>query len=557
MADPIHRDHLAVRREEWYIPFVSNSYDGIIIGAGHNALVLQAYLSRCGLRILSIDRAATAGGGLTTEENARLPGFWHNLHSFFHRALTAMPWYRDLELERQGAQYIEPELNVALILPDGRALEWWTDLDRTSVSFAEFCTKDAATLRRWTEEFRPIVETILLPEAQSPPLPPERRRELLERTAQGRRLLEVQRLSPLEFVQREFEHDVIRAGLLFFNGLREVDLRLKGFGHSIPALLAGRHKAQMCIGGAGKLAVALVKDIRAHGGEVRTDAQPKAILMRQGRAVGVELSDGERIEAKAFVASGLNPQQTFLDLLPADAAPSMLRESAAGFQYNRIAPLFALNLALSESPRYSAADQRPELNRAFMVILGLEVLDNFHQMVAAHERGEFPPPIMWGACPTLFDPSQAPAGKHTAFMWEKLPYALHGDARNWDTMKEEHGRAMLQLWSRFAPNLADGTVLDWFTCSPLDTERRLPNMHQGDLLVGSFDHGQVGYHRPFPGAGHYRAGVPGLYLCGGSTHPGGNITGLCGYNAAAVIAADLSLPLWWNPPRAEEALTTL
>src|SRR5262245_17537227 len=158
---------------------MSASYDGIILGTGHNALVLQGYLARCGLRVLSLDRAAVAGGGLATEENPRLPGFRHNTHSFFHRAVTAMPWYHDLELRRHGAVYVEPELNVALILPDGRALEWWTDLDRTADSFAEFSKNDAAALRRWADEFRPIVERLLLPEVQSPPLPPERRRELL------------------------------------------------------------------------------------------------------------------------------------------------------------------------------------------------------------------------------------------------------------------------------------------------------------------------------------------------------------------------------------------
>jgi phytoene dehydrogenase-like protein len=97
-------------------------------------------------------------------------------------------------------------------------------------------------------------------------------------------------------------------------------------------------------------------------------------------------------------------------------------------------------------------------------------------------------------------------------------------------------------------------VLDRFTHSPLDTERSLPNMRGGDLLVGSFANDQIGYHRPFPGAGTYRTPVAGLYLCGGSTHPGGNITGLCGYNAAAVIAADLGKECWWNPSDIERTL---
>ena len=106
------------------------SYDGIILGTGHNALVLQAYLARSGLRILSLDRAPVPGGGLATEENPRLPGFWHNTHSFFHRAITAMPWYRDLALQCHGAHYVEPELNVALILPDGRSLQVQVDVRR-------------------------------------------------------------------------------------------------------------------------------------------------------------------------------------------------------------------------------------------------------------------------------------------------------------------------------------------------------------------------------------------------------------------------------------------
>jgi phytoene dehydrogenase-like protein len=171
--------------------------------------------------------------------------------------------------------------------------------------------------------------------------------------------------------------------------------------------------------------------------------------------------------------------------------------------------------------------------------------------------GQIPPTVMWGACPTLFDPTQAPNGKHTAFMWEKMPYAVQGSAANWDSLKDRHGETMLRLWSRFAPNLQGKTVIDSFTRSPLDTERSLPNMQHGDLLVGSFAHGQVGYNRPFPGAGQYRTPIRGLYLCGGATHPGGNITGLCGYNSARTVATDLALRLWWSPPQIESVLEAL
>jgi phytoene dehydrogenase-like protein len=534
---------------------VDNSYDGIILGAGHNGLILQAYLGKAGLKVLALERKQVAGGGLSTLEDPRHPSFLHNTHAFFQRAITAMPWYADLALARHGAHYIEPELNVALLTKDGRALEWWTDIERTIASFREFSRRDADSLRRWHDEFVPIVQNILTWESRSPPLPPGERRNLLERSAAGRRLLAVSALSPLEFVQQEFEHPTVQAGLLFFNGLREVDLRVRGFGHHIAALLASPAKAQMSRGGTAALGRALEAAVRESGGEIRLLTEPKRIRVERGRAVGVETSEGEVIRAR-FVASSLNPHQTFIDLLDAALVPTEVRDRIERFQYNLLAPLFALNLNLHEPPIYSAAAQRPELAQAFMVIMGLDHIDQFHDIIRHHEAGTIPPTVMWGACPTLFDPSQAPAGYHTAFMWEKLPYRLHGNPANWDGARDAHGREMLALWQRHAPNLADA-VIDSFTRSPLDTERSLPNMRDGDLLVGAFTNDQIGYHRPFPGAGLYRTHIPGLYLCGSSSHPGGNITGLPGYNAAQVILADLGIEADWMPAPASDRLSAL
>ena len=191
-----------------------------------------------------------------------------------------------------------------------------------------------------------------------------------------------------------------------------------------------------------------------------------------------------------------------------------------------------------------------------MTIVGLDHIDQFFDIIRHHEAGTVPPTVMWGACPTLFDPTQAPAGKHTAFMWEKVPYRLDGDAANWDRARDAHGRVMLDLWQRYAPNLRD-VVIDSFVRSPLDVERGLPNMRGGDLLVGAFTSDQVGYHRPFPGAGMYRSHVPNLYLCGSSSHPGGNITGLPGYNAAQVILGDLGIDADWIPTPLRERLSAM
>jgi phytoene dehydrogenase-like protein len=316
----------------------------------------------------------------------------------------------------------------------------------------------------------------------------------------------------------------------------------------------------MAVGGAASLAKGLLSDIDQHGGEVRLGVEIKSILVEKNRAAGVTLATGETITATGFVASGLNPQQTFLDLLPEDAlsrslpAEGGLRERAESFGYNLLAPLFGLHLALSEPPRYTATENRPDLQGAFMNILGLDRFEQFQDIVDAHIKGKIPPTVAWGTTPTLFDPSQAPPGMHTAFLWEKLPYALRGDPANWQQETPLHAKRLLETWRRYAPNLEDAAILDSFAHSPADTESTLPNMREGDLLVGSFDHDQVGYHRPFPGAGQYRTPVPGLYLCGGSTHPGGNITGLPGHNAASVIAADAGKKPFWQPPDIEAQL---
>ena len=519
--------------------------DGIILGAGHNGLILQAYLCRTGLHVVCLERDSVAGGGLRTEEWPAGSGFLHNTHSFYHRGVTRMPWYAGLELERRGARYLEPDLNVALLLADGRSLAWWTDFERTADSFARFSRRDAEALRRWRDAFRPVVTRILEPEAQAPPLPPRERRRRLEATAEGRLLLETSTLSPREFVLREFESPVVQAGLLFFNGLREVEPTARGFGHHVPALLAARGKAQMCAGGSARLAEALVGAVTEAGGEVRTGVEPARILVEPAAGDSPGGRRGRHHRGRA----DLRPPLRRLQPQPAADLPRPHRSRAPARRLARPGRRLPLQPAgpplrplpqPRRAPAYSAAHTDPELADAFMVILGLRSVADFDDMVSAHEQGRLPPMVTWGSCPSRFDPSQAPDGAHTAFMWQKAPFRLRGRAANWEAEAEAHGRRILEAWSRFAPNLPDA-VRGSMVRPVHEIPRRLPNMRGGDLLVGSLGHGQSRYHRPFPGAGHYRGYLDGLYLCGSSCHPSGNITGLPGYNAWQVIAADLGL----------------
>ena len=322
-----------------------------------------------------------------------------------------MPWYADLELERHGARYIEPELNVALLTGDGGALEWWTDIERTVASFAEFSAprcRHAAALAS-TSSCRSC-ENILAPESRSPPLPPDERRALLERSAAGRRLLEVSALSPLEFVQQEFEHPTVKAGLLFFNGLREVDLRVRGFGHHIAALLASPAKAQMSRGGIGRArARARSRGARKRRRNPPDDASRSASSSKADAPSASRPRQARLIRARHFVASSLNPHQTFLDLLDAALVPREVRERSSASSticWRRCSR--SISICASRRATRRARD-RPELAQAFMVILGLDHVDQFHDIVRHHEAGTIPPTVMWGACPTLFDPSAGAA----------------------------------------------------------------------------------------------------------------------------------------------------
>ena len=377
-------------------PYTVNWFSGVQYAITPKWVIEGNYSASRGIHLYShIDRNRCAGCGV-----ARLS-----------------PYFSTLEWQDNAgdSMYHGGSLILRRLFSRGLSAQAVYTIGKTIDSFAAFSRRDAATLRRWHDEFVPIVAQILAPEARSPPLPPEARRALLSRTPAGRRLLEVSALSPLEFVEREFEHPTIKAGLLFFNGLREVDLRLPGFGHHIAALLASPAKAQMARGGSAALARALEAAVRETGGEIRLNTEPARIVIDGGRAVGIETYEGELIHAKHLVASSLNPHQTFLDLIDERFLPREIRERARAFRYNLLAPLFAVHLNLAEPPRYRASAAHPELAQAFMVILGLDHVDQFGEIVRHHEAGTIPPPVMWGACPTLFDESQAPPGRHTAF----------------------------------------------------------------------------------------------------------------------------------------------
>lgn len=519
-----------------------SEFDVIVIGAGHNGLVLANYLQRCGLSVLLLERRLEAGGGLTTEE-VTLPGFLHNLHSFFHDAVEVAPFYRDLDLRRHGLKYARPEFQVGVAVPSGDPLIIQADPRATGELIRSRSLRDARTYLDVHENYAEFVETVVIPALYSPPPRPSEASAALETSPEGLDFLHLSRRSPREVVDDLFQDELLRNAILFQLPIpRGVLDDYQGLGMMIPLLLSHAETSRVCLGGSHELAHALWRAFVASGGVLRGVHQVDRIVTEGGRAVAVE-TQGEKTPARRAVVSAVDIWQTF-DTLLSDENLAGLRERVARFRPDEFS-VFSVHLALREPPRYTAARRQPALDEAFKVAVGFEEGDVFDRLRSSIRRGVLPArPAFYAACPTRFDPSQAPPGYHTAFLWHPVPYELEG--ANWEEVKDDFARECLAAWQRAAPNLTKENILATRVFSPLDIERKFVNMRRGSIFMGRVSHGQIEAFRPDPLLSGYRTPVEGLYLCGAGTHPGGGILGACAYNCLQVMAKDLDLPRWWE-----------
>lgn len=521
------------------------TFDGIVIGSGPNGLVTAAYLARAGLRIAVVERNPSPGGGASTAE-LTLPGFRHNVHSNFH-AIGAGPVVRDLELERHGLRYLYPEVQHTFVFSDATAICLYADPERTAASIAAFSPDDARRYREVHERFGSgPMGAFLRRSLFRPPLTDGQLTALL-RGPVGGEYLDYRSLSLHDAVDQTFEHDRVRA-IFKLHCHASAYENAPGTGHFFLRVVARSGWSGLAIGGSAALSRSLISVIEECGGSVLTGRAVRRVDVVGGRAIGVELDDGDRLRADRFVASSLDPV-TNLELAGEDAFGREVAEAIQGYRWARWS-VTTLHLALAEPPSYRAAEANPDVGRAYGVYLGADASTDLVDSFAAIERGELPERFSGnGACNTLFDPSQAPEGSHAAFWWPFAPYALaDGGPGSWDRRAGEIGDRILREWSGYAPNLArSGVVLGRRLFTPLDLVRHIPNMVEGSHHGGAYVTGQIDADRPVPQLANYRTPIAGLYLCGASSHPGGSINGAPGYNAANAIAEDVGIERWWTP----------
>jgi phytoene dehydrogenase-like protein len=529
------------------------TYDVVVVGGGHNGLTCACYLAKAGKKVLVLEARDVVGGGCATEEVAA-PGFRHNFHSNFHGIIHMGPVYRDLELERYGATYVWPENQFAHVFPDGHALVLSRSLDRTVRSIRRVSPRDAEAFRELAHVYRQVLELAVIPGMFSAPGPPSSEWAGLEAMPGGRELARQFLTSPNHVARSLFESPEVQTWLGFVVAQLAGTGDVFGIGANYPVMIAGTLEPYgwaICAGGSVRLAEAMAAHLRDHGGEIRTGAAVRQIVVRDGRATGVVLDDSTSVPVQGTLVSNLDPRHTFLELVGEQDLPEEFLPAVKRWRYD-VMSMFCVYLALAEPIRWTAARYEPDVGSSFAVSMceSLDVLDDN----ASDCRLGVPPrqPGLFSVHPSLFEPSLCPAGAEACFVEQIAPYRLRdGGPATWEHLKHDYAEVVLERWRGYLDSgLEPDRIVGRYVASPIDIERRMPSMKHGDWNHGEMTQDQLGIFRPFHEYPPYRTAFENVYLCGASTHPGGSIGGACGYNAAGAIVEDLGIEAWWKAAEA-------
>jgi phytoene dehydrogenase-like protein len=525
---------------------VSERYDAVVVGAGHNGLACAAYLARAGLSVLVLERRERVGGAAVTEE--LFPGF--KFDSCAHRLGRLDPRVvRDLRLSEHGLQTRRPDLSVLAPLPGGGHLAVWRDPERTVEEIRRHSPADAAQWSRFAAAMAPAVRFLEHVASATPPeLPPADSRDLLGVMELGirlrrlgrRELTEVLRLLPMstaELLDEWFESEPLRGLLaalgvtgLFFGPLAAgtAYLMLGGLSPESEVL----RPTELVTGGMGRLTEALAASAVANGARVRTGVEVERIRGEGGKVVGVVLSDGEEIDATRVV-SNVDPKRTFLNLVePTELDPEFIRSVGKIRTRGAVAKV---HLGLAELPSFDGTVAGPELLRgAIRISPSLEYLERAYDdaKYGALSRS----PYLEVVIPSLTDPTLAPPGQHAMSIYvQYAPYELKEGS--WDADRREAlGDRVVETLSEYAPGIEDAIVHRHVT-TPADLEQ-VYGLTGGCASHGEMALDQLFFMRPVPECARYRTPVRDLYLCGAGMHPGGGVRATAGYNAAREVLKD-------------------
>lgn len=529
---------------------MSETYDGIVIGAGPNGLTVAAYLAKAGLKMLVLEKNFEAGGGLATEQ-VTLPGFLHNTHAIYMPMVDYAPPLQDFKeylTQDYDLEFVFPSLVMAMPFSDGSSLCLYQDVDKTCASIARFSQKDAETYRRIADRYRVLTEDFLGPATYEEAKPAFEQMVTLQQTDVGREITELTEKTPRDIIDGLFENDRVRSLFLYLSCMWGLQHDLEGVSYLVPLLINRAVNYRLVVGGSHHMAHLFTKVLYRHGGMIVSPVNLKRIVVENGAAVGVELEDGTLYKANKFVASGLDPYQTFLKYVGESNLDDRFVTRINDWQWES-SSFFHIHLALDGRPAIKAAVSNPDLNDAFISVVGYETEENLIRHYDAIHNGELISSGFNFCFPSIHDPKQAPAGKHTALISVHAPHDLkEGGAERWYQIREQEAARCIERLREYVDGVGEQDILWHYITTPLDIGNKFADMVKGSYKQGAYLPLQMGYLRPNEEVSQNATPIEKLYVCGASTFPGGLITFGPGYNAANKIAQDLRVERWWGEP---------
>ena len=529
--------------------------DILILGGGHNGLVCAAYLAAAGMSVRVLERRHVVGGAAVTEEFH--PGFRNSVASYTVSLLNPKV-IRDLRLQEHGLRIVERPYSNFLPLPDGQAFRLGGE--HGAADIARWSKRDVEQLPKYYAMLNRVVVVLRELMQRAPPNVSDRfvladwlasfsaAKQLKTLDMAARRdLLDLFAKSAGDLLDSWFEGEPLKAALgwdsvvgnfaspytpgsayvLLHHVFGEVNGKTGVWGHAI--------------GGMGAITQVMAKECLARGVRIDTDAEVAQVLVKGGRAVGVVLADGSEISA-SMVVSNVNPKLLYQHLVPQSALDEDTKARIA--RYRCGSATFRMNVALSELPDFAAAPGthlQPHHQSGILIGPSLRYFEQayFDAKSKEHNAGWARQPIVELVISstlddTLVDSRLAPPGQHVASLFcQHVHPEVDG---GWDAHRETVANLMIDTVDAWAPNFRR-SVLGYQALSPLDLERTF-GLIGGDIFHGALGPDQLFSARPLLGQGNYRGAIPGLYLCGSGTHPGGGVTGLPGRNAAREILRD-------------------
>lgn len=515
-------------------------YDALVIGGGHNGLVAACYLAQAGKRVLVLERYHTIGGAAITEEIH--PGFRVSVASY-SMSLMRPEIIRDLRLPDYGFEVYAKDPSYFMPFPDGSHLMLWANSrERSKEQIARFSQKDVAAYDAWEDMWERVCD-VIEPTLMQPPITMGALAQRFEDAGMADDFRRLMLLSTTDLLNEFFESEHIKATLApqsligTAGGPATPGTPFVWMFHAIGRAIGQRGVWGYVKGGMGGVTQALAAAAQDLGVVLRTSAEVGEVLVEDGAARGVVLANGETLRARV-VLSNADPKRTFLTLCPENALPADFR-TAIERNYRSTGPVYKLNLALEELPRYKAAP--PDMPPEILCRATVDIAPTVNYMERAYDDYKNGIPStepfieIYTQSPT--DPTMAPAGKHVLSCFcEYVPYAPAD--RSWDDgLREEFADRVIAKLAEYAPNISNAVIARQML-SPVDLERRF-GLTGGHIFHGEITPDQIYNLRPLPGFADYRTPVPGLYLCGSGAHPGGGVTGMPGHNAAQVVLEDL------------------